>query len=401
LTDPIAIPLNIGLSTGPQPTAPAVLRTALVTAVAATNPGYTANLPGTLIEDVTSTDMGAIITMDQARVDAVNSISPVTISPFSLAILGAQSGIMLGVPTNTSVLVVFSGPEGYLIPAGFIVGDGTYQYVVQSASVIGTGGVSAPVYCIASLSGTWSPAVNSVTKLVTSVPSGYTITVTNPTAGTAGVAAESVQSFRGRILQAQQASAQGLQSYLMTALLAIPGVIPNQTAVRQVYNGWKVIVGGGDPYAIAAAIYSAFTDIYSIRGSFIASRNVSISVIDAPNTYVVPYVQAQQQVVAITATYTTDVPAFARRPQVRALVSAAIAAYVNGIAVGAPLSTMALNEVFTSAVQSVLPVSHITGIQWNATVKGIAGESSYDFDGLLTSDPESYWYTTASSITVI
>ena len=179
---PIAVPL-IMTSAGPQPTPPSVLRAAVQAAVAAQVPGYTANLPGTLIEDLLSTEMGALVTADQARVDAVNSVSPYAAAPSVLAQLGAMLGLQQGLPTNTSVTVVFTGPVGYIIPPGFIVSDGTYQYQVQQGTVIGSSGSSAQTFCVATQSGIWTPLANTVTQIVTSLPSGYVVTATNPQAG--------------------------------------------------------------------------------------------------------------------------------------------------------------------------------------------------------------------------
>jgi hypothetical protein len=135
ILSPIAIPL-IMTSAGPQPTPPATLRAAVQQAVAAVQPGYTADLPGTLIEDLLSTEMGALVTADQARVDSVQSVSPYGAAPSGLAELGATLGLQQGLPTNTSVYEVFSGPVGYVIPAGFIISDGTYQYQIQQGTVI-------------------------------------------------------------------------------------------------------------------------------------------------------------------------------------------------------------------------------------------------------------------------
>ena len=99
------IPLVMGVN-GAVPTSPVNLRSTLINNVAATNPGYTANLPGTLIEDIASTDVAAMAQIDQARVDAVNSVTPYGANAFVLAMLGAQFGIQQGLPTNTSVYVV-------------------------------------------------------------------------------------------------------------------------------------------------------------------------------------------------------------------------------------------------------------------------------------------------------
>ncbi|HGF2964948.1 hypothetical protein QZM53_07870 [Burkholderia multivorans] len=68
------IPL-VMTAAGPVATDPTTLRQNLIDSVAAEVPDYTANLPGSLIEDVASTDVGALTTIDQARVEAVRRFS--------------------------------------------------------------------------------------------------------------------------------------------------------------------------------------------------------------------------------------------------------------------------------------------------------------------------------------
>ncbi|MHB1644601.1 MAG: baseplate J/gp47 family protein, partial [Acidithiobacillus sp.] len=305
----MSIPL-VMTAQGPVPTAPSTLQTNLITAVAAEVPDYTANLPGSLIEDISSTDVGALVVMDQARVDSVNNVSPYAANAYVLAQLGAQFGLPQGLPTNTNVNVVFSGPAGYVIPPGFIVGDGTYQYLVQNGTVIGTSGSSQETYCVANQSGSWAVPEGTVTQLVTSVPTGYTITVTNPQAGVPGLSAESVQSYRSRVLLGGQAIAQGFGNFLTTQLQAVSGVTPRLVSVRQVNAGWQVICGGGDPVEVAGAIYLGVIDLSTIVGSSTSSRNVVAQIVNPPNTYSIVYINPPQQVVTITVTCNTTLANF-------------------------------------------------------------------------------------------
>src|SRR6202012_4694226 len=90
---------------GPQPTPPSTINTALIAAVAASNPGYTI-LPAGLIEDVSSTDTGAIVLSDSARVETINSLTPLGSNAFLTKQLGTIYGVPLGTATNTSVYVV-------------------------------------------------------------------------------------------------------------------------------------------------------------------------------------------------------------------------------------------------------------------------------------------------------
>ncbi len=395
----MSIPLVMSAS-GPVPTAPNALRQALIDAVAATNPDYTANLPGSLIEDIASTDVGALTTIDQARVDAVNSITPYGANPFILAQLGAQAGILQGTPTNTNVYVVISGPAGYVIPQGFIVSDGTYQYVIQTGGIIATAGSTPQLYAVANQSGSWAVPASSVTQIVTSVPTGYTLTVTNPEAGTPGSAAESVQSYRARVLQAQQVAGQGTPAYLQTLLEAVPGVTPRLVSILQVSGGWEVICGGGDAYAVAGAIYLGVLDLSTILGSSTTARNVTVTINDPPNTYSIVFVNPPQQVVTVASTWNTTLANFTAGAQVDQLAAPAIQSYINSITVGQPINLLEMTATFQSAVASVLPALNLTSLAFVVTINGTVTNPNAGTN-IIPSDPESYFYASASGVTVV
>jgi hypothetical protein len=255
---------------GYVPQTPAALNAQLIANVTATNPGYTANLPGSLIEDVSSTDTYALLMCDSALGDLINSVSPLGANPFIISQLGNMLGVQVGADTNTSVSVVFSGPPGFVIVAGFIVSDGSYQYVAQDGGVVESGGSSAPLFAVATLTGTWAVPVGSVNQLVTQPPTTLSpaLTVTNPLAGTPSAGAESQVDYQARVLQANLAASQGMGRYLKTLLENVPGVQARLVSVvQQVGGGWTVICGGGDPYAVAYAIYSALFDVSTLVGS--------------------------------------------------------------------------------------------------------------------------------------
>src|SRR5215472_16650986 len=155
---------------GLQPQAPADIRKQITDAVAASNPGYTHNLPGTLIEDVASTETAAVVETDSFLVDLVNSLTPNAANPFILGRFGPLYGLRPNVATNTSVYVIFAGPPGYVIVEGFAVSDGTYTYIVQDGGIIGTDGQSLALYAVANLPGSWPVLPGSVTQMITSVP---------------------------------------------------------------------------------------------------------------------------------------------------------------------------------------------------------------------------------------
>lgn len=271
---------------GAQPTPPATLLNALIADVSAVVPGYTARLPGVLIEDVSSTEVAGLVVCDTARVETINSLSPFSANDFLLLELGQVyigPGSAPAVPTNTSVFVQFVAVDatsaalpGQVISIGFTVSDGTYQYVVQDTGVTGADGISPPLFCQATIAGSWAVPVGSVTQIVTSVPSIIKLTCSNPTAGISGAAAETAAQYRARVLQSGQAISTGTQTLLKTLLGQVFGVQQRLISVRQVSGGgWEVIVGGGDPFLIAGAIFASGTDISKLVASTLSVTAVT------------------------------------------------------------------------------------------------------------------------------
>lgn len=400
-----SVPL-IMTAAGPQTTPPATLNTTLINGVAAEVPDYTANLPGLLIEDVSSTATGALVAIDQARVDAVASITPYGANAYILAQQGVMLGIPQGQPTNTNVLVVFTDTSapGYVIPAGFIVSDGAHQYVVQDGGVLASDGSSAPLLTVANQSGTWSVPAGSVTQIVTSLPTPYntTMTVSNPQAGTPATSSESPQSYRSRIMVANQVAGQGTPAYLKTLLTnpaIAPGVTPRLVSVLQSTFGWEVLCGGGDPFQVAGAIYAGTLDLSTIVGSNTIARNVTVTITDPPNQYNVTYVNPPQQVVTVAAVWNTNLPNFTAGAQVNQLGAPAIQNYVNSIIVGQPMNLNAMSAAFQAAIVSVLPVANLSALTFTVTINGfvvtpVAGTE------LIPGDPESYFLASNTAVTV-
>jgi hypothetical protein len=288
------IPIVMGAA-GRVPTPPATLLANLLAAVAAVRPGYTANLPGSLIDDVSSTDVGALVTCDSAVSELINSLTPLGANQFALLALGSiylGSGVAPAPPTNTAVSVVFSGAVSFVIAKGFVVSDGTYQYAVQDGGVIGQGGQSPPLFCLALTPGSWVVPPNTVTQLITSIPTSVgTVTAVNPLAGTPGGTTETEEQYRARILQAGLAAAQGMPTFMRTLLEQVSGVQARLVSPLQQTNGWEIVVGGtGDPYAVAYAIFQSLFDVSSLVGSTlnvtgITNANPGVVTVDKNHGY--------------------------------------------------------------------------------------------------------------------
>jgi hypothetical protein len=229
-----------------------------------------------MIEDMTSTAVGALVTCDQLLTENINCLNPLTANPYVLNQLGVVYGVPQGLDTNTSAYVVFSGTVDFIIGQGFTVSDGTYQYTVQApGGVVGSDGSSAPLLVIATVAGTWAVAASSITTIITSVPVGFTLTVTNPSAGTPSTSTQTLPDYQAQVLQAGLVASTGAPDILKTLLNNIAGVQPRLVSVQQQSPGWLVICGGGDIYAVAYAIYYALFDVSNLVSSTIAVTGVT------------------------------------------------------------------------------------------------------------------------------
>lgn len=398
MADP-TVSINLAVTPqGAQQTAPLTLWQRFIALVAEINPGYSV-LPAGLIEDLASTATYAIALMDSAACETINSLTPLGANPYVLTELGAQFGIPRGGPTRTSAYVRFSSPSiGYRIPIGFVVSDGTYTYTVQDGAVIGAGGTTGLVYCLATREGSWPVPANSIDVLASSIPNGYTLTVTNPQAGTPGGGEQTEAEYAALVLSAQQLNAQGTQAKAKTMLTNVPNVQPRLVSIVPFGNLWKIICGGGDPYAIAEAIYSSGIDISTLTGST-GDRTITVSIFDAPDTYQIPFVNPPAQVVSLQLSWATISPNFISESAFAQYGIPAVVNYINSIAVGQPINLIALNNVLTKAVVHLFnnDPALLSELSWTVSIDGQAAPPAGN-SSLVYGDPESSMNATSANV---
>jgi len=387
-------------SAGRTNTDPATLRTDLVNGVAAQVPGYSADLPGALIEDIASTDVGALVVQDQMVTELINSVTPYGANAFILNQMGQITGVLQGASVNTSVYVVFTGPAGFVIAKGFTVSDGTYQYTVQDGGIIATGGVSDPLYCVATISGTWSVPANTVTQIITSVPSSISLAVNNPNPGTPSAGTQTEENYRALVLQAYgRSAAQGMATYLKTQLAMVSGVQSRLVAVQQGSGGYKIIVGGGDPYNVASAIFKSVFDITGLVGSSTTSRNITVTIYDYPDTYSIVFVNPPAQSVVINLLWDTISTNVVSSAAVASLGNAALVSYVNSVSVGQPLNLFEMQNAFQESIASIIPPALLTRMVFSVEIDGTPVSPTAG-TGIIAGDSEGYFQTNSAQISI-
>ena len=444
---------------GAIPADPQALLAQTLAAATALSPGLTATLPGSLIEDLSSTSTGALIVQDQSFCDLVNSISPYNANEQILTELGNVYGVQQGVGSNTSVYVTFTGTPGFVINVGVIVSDGTYQYTVQDATIVPAGGTTQAVYCLAAVAGSWPVPADTVNSVITSIPAGVALSCTNPASGVPGQAAQDIDQYRVQVIQAGNAVGTGLPTLVKTALQNVSGVQYNLISVRAIGGGWEIIVGGGDPYAVANAIFQSLFNISDLQpsqglngaghitgtslvldasttllspGTQITGPNVApntiiqsgsgttyvvspsqtaahgpiasggltqtITINDYPDSYTITFVVPFQQTVGISVNWETEAGTnFVSNTVVAAAVQPAIQAYINSIYVGQSISLLELNAIFIAATTGILSPTSISELAWIVTINGIEVTTS---GSLYAAQPEGYYYAPLAGIVV-
>lgn len=255
-------------ATGPVPQTADSLREQLIALAVSLSPGLTTDLPGSLIEDIVGTDVGALLVCDQIRIDLINSVGPLTANLTMLNKLAQQSGISAQkTQGQTTVPVQFTGPAGFAIPQGFLVSDGTNSYALADATIIPAAGVTSSVTCEATITGSWAVPAGTVNQIITSLPSDINLTCTNPVAGTPGGDPETDYQFRERVWEAQMSTVQGYPGFIRQKLTDLANVQARLVSVVQSGSNWVVMCGGGDIYEMAGAIYKSAGDISRLTGS--------------------------------------------------------------------------------------------------------------------------------------
>lgn len=361
---------------GAQPIPPKTLLENIITRVAEKVPGYTANLPPGLITDLASTATGALALIDHARVDLINSVSPYGANIPLLMQLGNMYGVPKGAGTTTSVYVVFSGLPGFPIPKGFTVSDGNKQYAVVRDTVIPESGQTEPVYCLATSEGTWAVPAGSVKQVITSHPLTQPVTCTNLTNGLPGIEDQSYSSYRGQVMKAGMKAVQGTPDTFHSEVGKVRGVQAGLVSYRQAALGkWVAVVGGGDPFEVAYAIYKSIPDISVLTndvanpsGAPVEKKNIEITVY--PDTYLLPYVVPSSQNTLILITWNSASTAYIDPDGVAKAVQKPIADYVNAIAVGQPINIFEIQGIFSRAVAGLIPPSLISMIHVDVGING-------------------------------
>jgi hypothetical protein len=129
-------------------------------------------------------------------------------------------------------------------------------------------------------------------------------------------------------------------------------------------------------------------------------RNVETSVLDYPDTYVIPYISPPQQSVSGTISWATSSVNFVSSAAVAQLAGPALVDYINSIGVGEPINILALEDAFQTAVHTILPTAQISVLDFAMAIDGI-GTPPVSGTKTIVGDPESYFFAVVSDIAFV
>lgn len=399
------IPVVISES-GAEPNSPEELLAKLIEIVSEKVPDYTANLPPALITDLATTAVGALSIIDSAMVETINSITPYGANIPMLEQLGRIYGVAKGRGSNTSVPVTFSGTPGFTIERGFRVSDGNQSYDTQTSTTIPASGQTELVYCVAINSGIWAIPAGTVTKIQSSIPEQVTLTCTNPVNGVPGQSEPEWASYRAQVIAAGMVTSVGTPTFLKSELQKVAGVRSNLISYKMIApQAWTILVGGGDIYQVAGAIYRSIPDISTLTNEVPSGSGdnppeaVNVKIIDAADTYNITYLIPNSQDVTITLTWKAVDGVDASEESILLLAAEPIADYINNILIGDPINLLNLENVFIQSISDIIlpkDISNITLLVYiNKTLTPPLENTKLVYGG-----EYSYFLTSAEAITI-
>jgi hypothetical protein len=126
----------------------------------------------------------------------------------------------------------------------------------------------------------------------------------------------------------------------------------------------------------------------------------SVTIVDYPDTYLIPYVIPVQETVSITVTWQTDSPNYVSPTAIATAVTPALQNYINGLPVGTtPINFYTMTEVFLDALANILPAEAVTVLNFAVSINGVP-VSPAPRTGVVYGDPNSYFYTSPTNIVI-
>lgn len=313
-----------------------------------------------------------------------NGIGPDFANDQQFKQFGCSFGLTMKDFQYAQATVRFTGTAGTMIPKNTRVSNGgTTTLYVKEQAIIGSTGTK-DVLCESKQEVVVVIPANTITTLVDVLP---TVTsVTNPDAGTSGIPAESIEDFKKAVYNEIQSERYGSTTRARSLLREITGVESRLIHFRTMqfpvtdegvtvyYQGIECVVGGGDDYEVAGALFTAFLqtkNLLSDPSNSETARTVSVDVKQYNDSFPVKFTRPKQLEAALTVevaidgvTTTNDIVSGLLKPQFEN--------YFNTLEVGEAVSAASMNQiVYDTLAGAAIQTANIGTITYTFTLDGV------------------------------
>ena len=286
--------------------------------------------------------------LNASIIAAYNAYSPATAQNANLSSVVKINGLKRNTPTNSTVDQIIVGQAGVTITNGVTQDSNNNKWSLPATVTIPPSG-TITVTATCQTAGAVQAGIGTVNQIAT--PTQGWQSVTNATAAAAGAPIETDSQLKARQSVSTALPSRTVLEGTVGAVWAVPGVTrvtpyENDTKVTDVNgipgNNIYLVVEGGDATAIAQAIAAKKTPGTGTYGT------TTVSVTDAygiahPISFYRPTYDAITCAITLKALagYTTSIGA---------AIQAAVAAYVNAVAIGgAPGGTVEWDSALSAA----------------------------------------------------
>lgn len=370
------------------------IRDELVAAIKLRIPSFSLK-PADLQSDLINTSIEDILQYEDMTETMLNAIAPGYANDMIFKKFAESIGLSNNIKFNSSVVLTFTGAVATFIPKNTVCSGGGYSVkTVEDILISSTGSktVLAEMEQVAII-----PA-NVITSIDSLNIDG--LSVNNEVQGISGIEQESTEQLKYRAQARFRSPRKGGIDYTYSVVTTNLKVNPRLVRFRvidkltykdskdsskeYIMSGIEAIIGGGSDEDVALALFQGFIEtqkLVSKPSNNEESRTISVNIGYYGNTIPIKFTRPKNLSIDITLmisfTQIQTTPT-----SIRGATEDAITEYINGLALGSPLSKLTLTNI-------ILPILENKGILAN-TVASIDYAFKIDGNEITTSGPEGF-----------
>ena len=337
-------------------------------------------IPSELRENIIQESVIVEMKMQDGVNSLMNGISPDFSNDFMFKQLGSSFGIYPKDAERGQVTLTFSGTAGTIIPIGTRAKNTTNLTTVQTL-VRGIIGSTGSIGLLAeSISAYIIPIpATTITVMVDSITG---VTVTNASAGTAGLAAQTIEEYKPTVYNEIQSARFGGITRAYSLLEKITGVQRRLIFFRPLelilsakyYQGIEAVIGGGDDYEVAAALFESFLqtkNLLSSPSNAETARTVSKTITLYNSTFPIKFTRPKL-ITAIMGLNISIVGTSTTKELLEGLLKPVFESYFNTANVGTAVSKAALDDAtYTSLKTAGIFPYNISALTYTFSLGGV------------------------------